>query len=79
MIGLRSLNGFGSLVGPLVQSVLYSLSLLSGLALKLFRGVPAISGFDWLFTPTHSSSHGFSTPLGAGLQQVLPHLHPGHG
>ena len=26
------------------------------LALKLFRGEPAISVFDWLFTPTHTSS-----------------------
>jgi len=31
------------------------------LTLKLFRGEPAISGFDWHFTTTHSSSHDFST------------------
>ena len=29
------------------------------LALKLFRGEPAISGFDWHFTSTHSSSVQF--------------------
>jgi hypothetical protein len=34
----------------------------STLALKLFRGEPAISEFDWNFSAIHSSSHGFSTP-----------------
>ena len=29
------------------------------LALKLFRGEPAISEFDWLFTPIHRSSDMF--------------------
>ena len=29
------------------------------LALKLFRGEPAISGFDWNFSPTHTSSPPF--------------------
>ena len=33
------------------------------LALKLFRGEPAISAFDWHFTPTHSSSQDFSTSM----------------
>ena len=32
-------------------------------ALKLFRGEPAISGFDWNFSPTHSSSPPFSTDV----------------
>jgi hypothetical protein len=36
------------------------------LALELFRGEPAISGFDWLFTPTHSSSQTFSTVVWFG-------------
>ena len=36
------------------------------LALKLFRGEPAISGFDWNFSPIHRSSHGFSTPTWFG-------------
>ena len=36
------------------------------LALKLFRGEPAISGFDWNFSAIHSSSHGFSTPVWFG-------------
>ena len=30
------------------------------LALKLFRGEPAISGFDWNFSPIHTSSPPFS-------------------
>ena len=33
----------------------------TGLALKLFRGEPAISEFDWNFSPIHSSSPPFST------------------
>ena len=33
----------------------------SRLALKLFRGEPAISGFDWNFSPIHTSSPPFST------------------
>ena len=32
------------------------------LALKLFRGEPAISGFDWNFSPIHTSSPPFSSP-----------------
>jgi hypothetical protein len=45
--GIRSLVGFGRLVSPLVHPVLYP-HRRSGarLALKLFRGEPAISGFD---------------------------------
>src|SRR5690625_2037204 len=49
------------------------------LYLNIFRGVRAISEFDWPFTPIHSSSDGFSTPGGSGLQCLLRHLHPGHG
>ena len=36
------------------------------LALKLFRGEPAISGFDWNFSPIHSSSPPFSTDVWFG-------------
>ena len=35
------------------------------LVLKLFRGEPAISGFDWNFSATHSSSAAFSTEVGS--------------
>ena len=46
------------------------------LALKLFRGEPAISGFDWNFSPTHTSSPPFSTesltlPVSATRRTVL--------
>ncbi len=46
--------------------------------LNAFRGVRAISKFDWPFTPTHNSSRSFSTLIGADLHPVLPGLHPGH-
>jgi hypothetical protein len=77
--GIRSLIGFGNLVRPLVHSVLYLRDIRMRLALKLFRGEPAITEFDWPFTPTHSSSEQFSTYTGSDLHRVLPRLHPGHG
>ena len=49
------------------------------LALKRFRGEPAISWFVWHFTPYHSSSANFATLVGAGLHGILLPLHPGHG
>ena len=39
------------------------------LALKLFRGEPAISGFDWNFSPIHTSSPLFN---GCGFGPPLP-------
>ncbi len=39
------------------------------LHLNAFRGEPAISRFDWHFTPTHSSSEPSSTDTG-------PAFHP---
>ena len=48
------------------------------LHLNAFRGVRAISEFDWPFTPTHRSSESFSTLTGSALQQVLPCLQPAH-
>ncbi len=57
--GIRSLIGFGNTCVPLDHSVLYLHFIFSRLALKLFRGEPAISEFDWLFTPTHRSSDNF--------------------
>ena len=51
----------------------------TGLALKLFRGEPAISGFDWNFSPIHTSCPPFSTDVASDLQCLLRHLHPGHG
>ena len=49
------------------------------LHLNTFRGVRAISEFDWPFTPTLSSSGSFSTLIGAVLQWALPHLQPDQG
>src|SRR6266545_3746770 len=46
------------------------------LVLKLFRGEPAISAFDWHFTSTHSSSLNFSTLKSSALHGVLPPLQP---
>ena len=47
-----------SALPPLVSS--------SRLALKLFRGEPAISKFDWNFSPIHSSSPSISTDVWFG-------------
>ncbi len=45
--GIRSLIGFGNLVGPLAHLVLYPhYSIYARLALKLFRKEPAITKFD---------------------------------
>nr|AOE10332.1 hypothetical protein [uncultured bacterium] len=49
------------------------------LHLNAFRGVRAISEFDWPFTPTHRSSEHFSTYIGSGLHFGLTKLHPAHG
>lgn len=45
--GIRSLSGFGTVVTALAQPVLYLRNTIySRLALKLFRGIRAISEFD---------------------------------
>ena len=49
------------------------------LALKLFRGEPAISKFDWHFTANHRSSGRVATRYGSALHVVLPTLQPAHG
>ena len=49
------------------------------LALKLFRGEPAISGFDWNFSPIHTSFPPFSTDVDPVLHGILLPLQPGHG
>ena len=79
VFGIRSLIGFGKLVGPLAHSVLYPRNTNTTLPLKAFRREPDISEFDWPFTPNHNSSPSFSTLVGSVLQCVLPHLQPGHG
>lgn len=80
VIGIRSLSGFGTVVTALAQSVLYLLhTIYLTLALKLFRGIRAITEFDWSFAPTLTSSKRFSTHTGSDLHPVLPGLHPGQG
>ncbi len=46
LTGIRSLIGFGKLVGPLVHSVLYLRQQYETLYLNIFRGEPDISEFD---------------------------------
>jgi hypothetical protein len=77
--GIRSLIGFGNLVGPLALSVLYLRTSNPRLYLNIFRGEPAITGFDWSFTPIHKSSKRFSALTGSSLHSVLPELHSAHG
>ena len=43
------------------------MTLFTTLHLNAFRGVRAISEFDWPFTPTHRSSKHFSTYTGSVL------------
>src|SRR3569623_858730 len=49
------------------------------LYLNRFRGEPAMSRFDWPFTPINKSYESFSTDIGSDLHLVLPNLHPAHG
>ena len=44
--GIQRLAGFGRLVGPLAQSVLYPHRIYTTLYLNIFRREPAISKFD---------------------------------
>ena len=64
--GIRSLIEFGKLCDPLAHSVLYPRKINLRLALKLFRGEPAISGFDWNFSAIHRSSPPFSDDVWFG-------------
>lgn len=71
--------GLVSRDGPLAETVLYPQQLYMRRYLNSFRGEPAISRFDWPFTPIHKSSANFSTLVGSVLQLVLPNLQPAHG
>ena len=68
--GIRSSSGVGRRWSPLALLVAlppwYSNSTLH---LNAFRGVRAISWFDWPFTPTHKSSKHFSTYIGSVLHK----------
>src|SRR5690606_10844933 len=73
----------GLVLVPLAQPATIQCSTPQGirrtLYLNRFRGEPAMSRFDWPFTPIHKSSQNFSTFTGSDLQLVLPNLHPAHG
>ena len=56
---------------PSPFSALPPVNLKSRLALKLFRGEPAISEFDWNFSAIHSSSPHFSTYVWFGPPRRL--------
>jgi hypothetical protein len=77
--GICSLSGVGTAVTALAQSEPYLRYTIARLFLKTFRGVRAITEFDWPFTPIHSSSKRFSTHTSSDLHVVLPTLHPDHG
>ena len=79
LIGIRSLIGFGKLVGPLVHSVLYLRQQYLTLYLNIFRGEPDISEFDQPFTPIPTSSKHVVRYNGSVLHLVLPKLQPGQG
>jgi len=79
VFGIRSLIGFGKLVGPLAQSVLYPRYTNVTLPLKAFRREPDISEFDWTFTPSHDSSKHGSSYAGSVLQCVISQREAGHG
>ena len=75
---------FGVWLGKVGLLHLFSFSalppyVLPRLALKLFRGEPAITEFDWNFTPSHNSSPSFAQLVGSGLPPLLHGVHPGHG
>ena len=48
------------------------------LYLNKFREEPAISKFDWPFTPTNKSSAPIATDVGSVLQKKLRFLQPAH-
>ena len=50
----------------------------SRLALKLFRGEPAISGFDWNFSPIRTSSPFEENQLSPGSIGISPLSAPHH-
>ena len=64
---------------PVVNRALPPFVAYMTLALKLFRGEPAISKFDWHFTANHSSSKHFAACSGAVLTPLLRGLQTGHG
>ena len=56
---------------PLAHPVPYLHKTTLRLYLNTFRGEPAISGFDWHFTSTHSSSQHFAPYTGSVLHSDI--------
>ncbi len=64
---IRSLSRVGTLAGPSPKQSSTPICYRTTLALKLFRGEPAISEFDWHFTANHRSSGSFAIRYGSAL------------
>ena len=80
MYGIRSLIAVSTdKLGHPAFSALPPHIFIQTLVLKLFRGEPAITEFDWNFTPSHKSSAGVSTNVGSVLRWIVLHFQPAHG
>ena len=77
--GIRSLFDRPTGEGAANQSVLYPLHYSIPLSLKTFRGEPAITKLDKLFTSNHKSSDDIERSNGSGLHLSFDKLHPAHG
>src|SRR3989344_3841003 len=77
--GIRSLFGKSTQKGTTNHSVLYPHYYFIPLPLKAFRGEPAITRLDKLFTSNHNSSGDVALSIGSGLHPPFGGLHPGHG
>src|SRR5215213_5495829 len=78
--GIHSLPALGKARAPRTPTALYPrCHNTARLYLNTFRGEPAISRFDWNFTPTHNSSEPFVTDTGSALHALLRTLQPDHG
>ena len=64
---IRSLIGMGTVARPRPFQSSTPDNYYTTLALKLFRGEPAISEFDWHFTTNHKSSKHFTACPGSVL------------
>ena len=65
--GIWGLVEFGNRMAPSTSRALPPQVNYPRLHLNAFRGEPAISGFVWHFTPTHSSSYSFASLTGSSL------------
>ncbi len=70
IFGIWSLIRFPAFAGSSIQSST-SKNKHQTLYLNIFRGEPAISGFDWHFTTIHKSSQSFATLYGSGLPRTF--------